>query len=405
MKIYKHNFFFPIWGDNYIENFNNFALKCLIYNLETIKKPQLDKININFWTSKKDIQIFKNLKDIKYLNKLVNINYFNIDYLLNEFKNYTSKYLFLSTLQSLFLSESLLKKYNYCWFIYPDFIFSNNLIKNILNKINQNNYEAVFIPVPQIIEEDFKKILLKNHISKIIPKIKFILQDHIHPIVSNCNLNNLKTNTPSMFMTSKKDEFILFRYFHVHPIVVRLNSNANYIFNEMSSSLDQDLVKNFENKNIFQVHNDKIGLCVSLLKRHEIKLYDTKFDLDYTCSWVINNTNKSHQIYVKKNYLIKYKNFNLKSFNIKRHRLDLHINKILKRICSKKYNIEKNFVKLREFFSPLYDNKILFLKRELHRRIIFNEKSNKYDTKEVIIKFFKDQNKNMTIKFLKSLYK
>ena len=404
MKIYKHNFFFPIWGDNYIKNFNNFALKCLIYNLETIKKPQLDKININIWTSKKDIQIFKNLKDIKYLNSLVNINYFTIDYLLDKFKNYQSKYLFLSNLQSLFLSESLLKEYNYCWFIYPDFIFSNSLIKNLINKINQNNYESVFIPVPQIIEEEFKSILQKNHISKIIPKIKFILQEHMHPIVSNCNINNLKTNTPSMFMTSKKDEFILFRYFHIHPIVVRLNSNANYIFNEMSSSLDQDLVKNFENKNIYQVRDDKIGICVSLLKRNEIKLYDTKFDLDNTCSWVIKNTNKSHHIYVKEEYLIKYKNFNLKSFNIKKHELNLHIKKILKGISSKKYNIEQNFNKMKEASINSYDNEILFLKRELHRRINFYKKINKYN-KKTIKNFFNEQNYNETVDFLKNLYK
>lgn len=404
MKIYKHNFFFPIWGDNYIKNFNNFALKCLIYNLETIKKPQLDKININIWTSKKDIKIFKNLKDIKYLNSLVNINYFTIDYLLDKFKNYQSKYLFLSNLQSLFLSESLLKEYNYCWFIYPDFIFSNSLIKNLINKINQNNYESVFIPVPQIIEEEFKSILQKNHISKIIPKIKFILQEHMHPIVSNCNINNLKTNTPSMFMTSKKDEFILFRYFHIHPIVVRLNSNANYIFNEMSSSLDQDLVKNFENKNIYQVSDDKIGICVSLLKRHEIKLYDTKFDLDNTCSWVIKNTNKSHHIYVKKKYLIKYKNFNLKSFNIKKHKLNLHIKKILKEISSKKFNIIQNFNKMKEALINAYDNEILFLKRELHRRINFYKKINKYN-KKTIKNFFNEQNYNETVDFLKNLYK
>ena len=404
MKIYKHNFFFPIWGDNYIKNFNNFALKCLIYNLETIKKPQLDKININIWTSKKDIKIFKNLKDIKYLNSLVNINYSTIDYLLYKFKNYQSKYLFLSNLQSLFLSESLLKEYNYCWFIYPDFIFSNSLIKNLINKINQNNYESVFIPVPQIIEEEFKSILQKNHISKIIPKIKFILQEHMHPIVSNCNINNLKTNTPSMFMTSKKDEFILFRYFHIHPIVVRLNSNANYIFNEMSSSLDQDLVKNFENKNIYQVSDDKIGICVSLLKRHEIKLYDTKFDLDNTCSWVIKNTNKSHHIYVKEEYLIKYKNFNLKSFNVKKHKLNLHIKKILKEISSKKFNIEQNFNKMKEALINAYDNEILFLKRELHRRINFYKKINKYN-KKTIKNFFNEQNYNETVDFLKNLYK
>lgn len=405
MKIYKHNFFFSIWGDNYIKNFNNFALKCLIYNLETIKKPQLDKININIWTSKKDIQIFKNLKDIKYLNSLVNINYFTIDYLLDKFKNYQSKYLFLSNLQSLFLSESLLKEYNYCWFIYPDFVFSNSLIKNLINKINQNNYESVFIPVPQIIEEEFKSILQKNHISKIIPKIKFILQEHMHPIVSNCNINNLKTNTPSMFMTSKKDEFILFRYFHIHPIVVRLNSNANYIFNEMNSSLDQDLVKNFENKNIYQVSDDKIGICVSLLKRHEIKLYDTKFDLDNTCSWVIKNTNKSHHIYVKKEYLIKYKNFNLKSFNIKKHKLNLHIKKILKGISSKKFNTEQYFNKMKEALINSYDNEILFLKRELHRRINFYKKINKYNKKKIIKKFFNEHNKNKTADFLKNLYK
>jgi hypothetical protein len=404
MRIFKHNFLFPIWGEKYIENFNNFALNCLIKNLKLVERTQLDKININFWTLKKDIRLFKNLENIKALNNLVNVRYLPIDYLLDNFNKNVSKYLFLSTLQSLFLSESTIKKYDYSWFIYPDFIFNNDLIINIIKKINKNNYEAVFLPVPQIVEEELKKILFKSHISKIIPNIKFILQDHIHPIVSNCNINKLKTNTPSMFMVSKKDEFILFRYFHIHPLVVKLNLDAEFIFNEMSSSLDQDLVKNFKNKNIYCVNSDKIGICISLLKLKEIKLYETQFKLLNTCTWIINNTNKSHLNYVKKNYLIKYKNFNLKSFNKQKDKLNSHIEKILKEIKKKKYFKEKMFNNISKLFFR-NNNEILFLKRELHRQVNFNKISKRLNLKEVIDNFFRNQKKTDNLKYLKTIYK
>jgi hypothetical protein len=404
MGIFKHNFLFPIWGKKYIENFNNFALNCLIENLKLFERTQLDKININIWTLKKDIRLFKNLENIKELNNLVNVRYLPIDYLFDKSYKNVSKYLFLSTLQSLFLSESSIKKYDYSWFIYPDFIFNNDLILNIIKKINKNNYEAVFLPVPQIIEEELKKILLKSHISKIIPNIKFVLQDHIHPIVSNCSIDKLKTNTPSMFMTSKKDEFILFRYFHIHPLVIKLNLDAEFIFNEITTSLDQDLVKNFENKNIYCVNNDKIGICISLLKLKEINLYESKFNLNDTCAWIINNTNKSHLNYVKKNYLIKYKNFNLKSFNKQKHKLNSHIEKILKEIKKKKYLKEKVFNNISKLFLS-NNNEILFLKRELHRQVNFNKISKRLNLKEVIDNFFRNQKKTDNLKYLKTIYK
>ena len=59
---------------------------------------------------------------------------------------------------------------------------------------------------------------------------------------------------------------------------------------------------------------------------------------------------------------------------------------------------------MKEALINSYDNEILFLKRELHRRINFYKKINKYN-KKTIKNFFNEQNNSKTVNFLKNLYK
>jgi hypothetical protein len=70
----------------------------------------------------------------------------------------------------------------------------------------------------------------------------------------------------------------------------------------------------------------------------------------------------------------------------------------------KKYFKEKMFNDISKLFLS-NNNEILFLKRELHRKINFNKISNQYNLKEVIDNFFRNQKKTDNLKYLKTIYK
>ena len=51
----KSVFYFPIWGESYINSFSKFALKCLEENLKKSDYNFLNTSKIEIWTFKKDI--------------------------------------------------------------------------------------------------------------------------------------------------------------------------------------------------------------------------------------------------------------------------------------------------------------------------------------------------------------
>ena len=147
-------------GDNYIKLFNNYALNCLYRNLINKNIGNLINSKIEIWTFKEDIKKIKSLPLIKKLIKKIEINFESIDELHKNLSNFNlNKYQFLSILQKIFINSHS-SKFEYLWFIYPDFIFSDNLVKNFFKL--KKNYDAYFIPVPQLIEEKVIKDLIKK---------------------------------------------------------------------------------------------------------------------------------------------------------------------------------------------------------------------------------------------------
>ena len=129
----KSVFYFPIWGDSYIKLFSDFALKCLYKNLNEIDDKLLKSSKIEIWTFKKDIPKLNALKNIRLLKKKITINIESIDVIYNSLiKSNLNKYQTLSILQKIFINTHSYK-FKYFWFIYPDFIFSNKMIKNFFN--------------------------------------------------------------------------------------------------------------------------------------------------------------------------------------------------------------------------------------------------------------------------------
>ena len=125
----KSVFYFPIWGDSYINLFSKFALKCLLENLNQLNDNILKTSKIEIWTFKKDIKKIQSLELIKQLRKKILINIESIDLIYNSINTKRlNKYQLLSVLQKIFINSHS-HKYDFFWFIYPDFIFSKNLIK------------------------------------------------------------------------------------------------------------------------------------------------------------------------------------------------------------------------------------------------------------------------------------
>ena len=303
----KNVFYFPIWGSPYIKLFANFALKCLYRNLLNIKQDRLKESKIEIWTFKKDIPKIKALNHIKLLKKKIKVNIESIDLIYDSLKkNNLNKYQTLSIFQKIFINSHSYK-FKYFWFIYPDFIFSDNMIKNFLNL--KKTYDGYFIPVPQLIEENVVDVFKNENFQTSTLNITQLLFKYLHPIVKICDVKKSKTNTPSMFLTSNKTSYAL-KYFHMHPIVIKSDIVNYEMNNKFYSSLDEGLVEALNEKNIFITKDNFFGICASLLKEKEYHLPNEKFSLKKSFKWCKNHVNKTHIEISKHTYFIK-KNKNI----------------------------------------------------------------------------------------------
>ena len=282
-------------------------MKCLYRNLLNIKQDRLKESKIEIWTFKKDIPKIKALDHIKLLKKKIKVNIESIDLIYDSLKkNNLNKYQTLSIFQKIFINSHSYK-FKYFWFIYPDFIFSDNMIKNFLNL--KKTYDGYFIPVPQLIEENVVDVFKNENFQTSTLNITQLLFKYLHPIVKICDVKKSKTNTPSMFLTSNKTSYAL-KYFHMHPIVIKSDIVNYEMNNKFYSSLDEGLVEALNEKKIFITKDNFFGICASLLKEKEYHLPNEKFSLKKSFKWCKNHVNKTHIEISKHTYFIK-KNKNI----------------------------------------------------------------------------------------------
>jgi hypothetical protein len=370
----KSVFYFPIWGNDYIKLFSDFALKCLFNNLNKLDKRMLKNSKIEIWTFKKDIPKLKALKNIKLLEKKIQINIENIDLIYESLdKTYLNKYQTLSILQKIFINSHS-HKYEYLWFIYPDFIFSDQMIKNFYDL--KKKYDAYFIPVPQLIEEKVEVAFKAKNFKANTKNITDLLFKYLHPIVKICDVDNSKTNTPSMFLASNKNSYAL-KYFHMHPIVIKSNSDNLEMNNKFYSSLDEGLVQSLDKKNIFITKDNYFGICISLLKEKEYQLPNEKFNLDLTLEWCKNHINTTHLEISKYTYFIK--------LNETGHVNTVLENKINKRLNPLRKELLKSYKKKNSGFGQslnldiypvILNNEIYSIIRNNYFKKYFNNEAN-----------------------------
>ena len=72
-------------------------------------------------------------------------------------------------MHNIFISTHSIK-YKYLWFIYPDFYFSDELIKKIIKIMDNKNYDSVVSQCLKLMMK-VRQIFLKKNFSKIDKKI------------------------------------------------------------------------------------------------------------------------------------------------------------------------------------------------------------------------------------------
>jgi hypothetical protein len=391
----KSVFYFPIWGDSYIKLFSDFALKCLYNNINNIDDELLKSSKIEIWTFKKDIPKLKALKNIKLLKKKITINIESIDLIYNSLKKSNlNKYQTLSILQKI-LINSHSYKFEYFWFIYPDFVFSNQMIANFYNL--KKKYDAYFIPVPQLIEEKVEATFKDSNFTTNTQNITNLLFKYLHPIVKICNVEDSKTNTPSMFLASDKNSYAL-KYFHMHPIVIKSDIENIEMNSKFYPSLDEGLVECLNEKKIFITKDNYFGICISLLKEKEYLLPNEQFNLINTLEWCKSHTNKTHLEISKYTYFVK-KRKTAQVNKILENKINKRLNLIIKKL--EQFNKEKN----NQFYnvaihSVELNDEIYKIIRDNYFKKYFNVEAN--TLKKMIKKNIKF--KGPTFDWLKKLY-
>lgn len=391
----KSVFYFPIWGDDYIKLFSDFALKCLFNNLNKLDKEILKNSKIEIWTFKKDIPKLKALKNIKLLKKKISINIESIDLIYRSLdRSYLNKYQALSILQKIFINSHS-HKFEYFWFIYPDFIFSDQMIKNFYNL--KKNYDAYFIPVPQLIEEKVDVAFKAKNFKTDSKNITDLLFKYLHPIMKICDVNNSKTNTPSLFLASDKNSYVL-KYFHMHPIVIKSDIGNIEMNNKFYASLDEGLVKSLAKKNIFITKDNYFGICISLLKEKEYKLPDEKFNSDLTLEWSKNHTNITHLRISESTYFIKKNKTQYVNKNLE-NKINKRLVPLSKKLLAFHKKNDNEFLNV-DIDLVVLNDKIYSIIRDNYFKKYFNVEAN--TLKKIIKKNFEFN--NPTFDWLKKLY-
>jgi hypothetical protein len=279
---FKNKILIPIifWGDEFLEIFENIFYPSLKKEFKLLVRT---KIEFQLWTTKNIKRIInKNLFKSKNLTNKI----FEIDKLLNENK-YLNKYEILLHIQKKIFKNA--KNYKKIIFLYPDFIWKE---KSIFNLVKIKN-KIVNIYCPQI---NIEKYLLEK---KTIKCLETHIAENLHRIVKNTIIGKKKCfmTAASNLLKIKKNAYV-FKNFHLHPVMF---NNPNFSDINFNISLDEDLYYNYITKNkikkneIYYQKDSSKFLFASLEKRNHLNLeMGQSVTVKNIANWVTNYCSDKH---------------------------------------------------------------------------------------------------------------
>lgn len=355
-----------VWGDEYLEYFENFCLKSLLIKNINITK----NISFNIFCLEEELIKIKNLKNFEKLKKRILINF----YFLKK-KNKIDKYKYISYYQKQLIKIAKENNYGYFIFCYPDTIFCNNYIKYCQSKLKK--YSLLLSPAPLV---NFEQLPRKfNNFSK--ENLSIIAEKFLSNFYKNQINTDYKRSQIGLF---KNNYYTLYKCFNLHILAVNLNAiNENTQFGSGSFDANFFSIDNFDIKKIYFVRNSQENILLTIEsitseRNNEINYnaYSLFFRSDKTVLNKIKRENNLLNVYsfLYGNYYVTKKKFLIKT-----------------RSCE---ILKKKFRYLNDYF-PKKKNEF---SQKLVKKITINKDKNK-DLKEVFYETIAKHNLDKILNF------
>lgn len=316
-----------IWEPNYVRNYLDYTLPSELAddNLTWFKNKQVLYLIL---TREDDAAIIRSHPLYKRLCEIMNVQFFPIDSTLMKMSiPTTQKHCKFSAFQQIACLLALEVKSSVA-FLSADAIWGNGSLRRIY-EIYENDYKSIFLIGPRITREAMIAAIKQYRnqdgiVSLTNRQLADLTINTLHPQMKTSFWNTTTPNAyPSTFIWPLDKNALLFRCFHLHPILIDYSfvlKCKDYIVNR---TIDSELAIYIypDGKNMYIITDSDEVMVASHSPNEEDVLYDT-VNSSYTNMDILkekladNNIRYCHQYFATKQIYIHSENLDLNKFVI-----------------------------------------------------------------------------------------
>lgn len=263
-------FLFPIvvWGADYVSEFLERSLPTQLAFGNLADFPWLEGSQYLILTTARDRRAIEAAPIFRRLSRLIDVEFMEIDSIPRH-----NKYIGASLAQLEALKRS--NDFDGVFFLYPDFVCATGTITNAARRIVEG-WDAVMAPIPAVLEGIFTEdVVVENEVITPTPEgdiiaypprlLVEVANRNFHPMIEGYIFGGTKSNIgPAYMIWDVPDAGLLFRCFHLHPVVVRVQRENPYFLTEFNVSLDEEYVPRLfrsTDRIYFPRDSDEFAMC------------------------------------------------------------------------------------------------------------------------------------------------
>lgn len=269
-----------IWGNEYIHNYLNYTLASELadQNLIYFSERQSSYLIL---TRRQYVPLFQEHPLFIKLNKVIRVSFFYIDELFDSIPDPTDlKYEIFSSCHQIACLFALQSKSSVVY-LPSDGVWGNGSLRRI-GEIYEEGYKSIFLIGPRVVKETSIPIVEKYRnpdyvLTMTNRQVASLSINHLHPQMKSFLWNSTPPNiAPSIFIWPLGDNGMLFRCFHLHPILVDYSYIAKCKNAIGNRTIDSEIAKFIfpHGKNMYiSTDSDEIHV-ITLSPSDSVVLYD-----------------------------------------------------------------------------------------------------------------------------------